>query len=213
MPVEAHHRRFTREAAKTAPVYDMTLTESQPLRVSSPNDEVATGEFSLHASGDGWTAKTDFVLYGLGDITLFYASRNPLRRLLSGIVSLLDFIVTGTFFRFVATSWRYALFFVYPLLICFAILGASYGVERLAASYNQTGVPIALVPAFITAMLLFWLAASKFHLLLLMDDWTFARDMAPLPASFWNTSYAQAATSEPVSQQRCFMESRPIHSC
>ncbi|MBZ9604099.1 hypothetical protein [Phyllobacterium chamaecytisi] len=178
MPVEAHHRRFTREAAKTAPVYDMSLTQSEPLRVSSTDGGIATGEFSLHTSGEGWSANTDFILYGLGDITLFYASRNPLRRLLSGIIALLDFILTGTFFRFVATSWRYALFFVYPLLICFVILGASYGTGRLAMAYNQTSVPVAPVIALITAILLFWLAASKLHFLLLMDDWTFARDMA-----------------------------------
>ncbi|RCW83141.1 hypothetical protein [Phyllobacterium bourgognense] len=178
MPVEAHHRRFTREAAKTAPVYDMSLTQSEPLHVSSTDGGIAMGEFSLQASGDGWSANTDFILYGLGDITLFYASRNPLRRLLSGIIALMDFILTGTFFRFVATSWRYALFFVYPLLICFVILGATYGTGRLAMAYNQTSVPIAPAIALITAILLFWLAASKLHFLLLMDDWTFARDMA-----------------------------------
>ncbi len=30
MPVEAHHRRFVREAGKTAPVYDMTVSEPSP---------------------------------------------------------------------------------------------------------------------------------------------------------------------------------------
>ena len=32
MPVEAHHRRFMREAQKTAPVYDIQLAETAPLR-------------------------------------------------------------------------------------------------------------------------------------------------------------------------------------
>ena len=96
MPVEAHHRRFMREAAKTAPVYDMSIDRDWlHSDVPSPMHEVATGQFSLHTSGEDWSAKTDFILYGLGDITLFYASRNPLVRLLSGIVALLDFIVTG----------------------------------------------------------------------------------------------------------------------
>jgi hypothetical protein len=176
MPVEAHHRRFIREAAKTAPVYDMSVTESKPLRLSSTDGAVASGEFSLHATGQGWSATTDFILYGLGDITLFYASRNPLRRLASGLFSLVDFVATGTFFRFVTTSWRYALFFIYPLLICCVILAAAAGVGKFASIYN--GAPLGVLIAVIVAALLFWVAASKFHFLLLMDDWTFARDMA-----------------------------------
>jgi hypothetical protein len=176
MPVEAHHRRFIREAAKTAPVYDMSVTESEPLRLSSTDGAVATGEFSLHATGQGWSATTDFILYGLGDITLFYASRNPLRRLASGLLALVDFVATGAFVRFVTTSWRYALFFIYPLLICCVILAAAAGTGKLAAHYN--GLPVGLLVAGMVAVLLFWVAASKFHFLLLMDDWTFARDMA-----------------------------------
>ena len=55
-------------------------------------------------------------------------------RLLSGIVALLDFIVTGTFFRFVATSWRYALFFLYPIVLIAIILALSYGIGSAATA-------------------------------------------------------------------------------
>lgn len=178
MPVEAHHRRFVREAGKTAPVYDMTVSEPSPLSVSAVEDGVAMGRFSLHAKGDDWAAHTDFVLYGLGDITLFYASRNPVVRLLSGLLALLDFIVSGTFFRFIMTSWRYALFFVYPLLVLAAIVITSIGMGYLVDDAFPNSPFVLAGTSLLAGICLLWFSAAKLHLLLLMDDWTFARDMA-----------------------------------
>lgn len=177
MPVEAHHRRFLREAAKTAPVYDMALREDGALKISSTEDTVSVGEFRLQTTGPNWSAQTDFVLYGLGDINLFYASRNPVARILSGIIALIDFIITGTFFRFIATSWRYALFFLYPLVIMGAILGLAFGAGGIVWQFSREAMaPLAI--SVIVALALLVLAARRMHFLLLMDDWTFARDMA-----------------------------------
>ncbi len=178
MPVKAHFRRFVREAAKTAPVYDMAGIEASPLDESVIENGVAMGRFSLDTKGKDWSAHTDFVLYGLGDITLFYASRNPFIRLLSGLFSLFDFIITGTFFRFIATSWRYALFFVYPLLLIALILAASIGAGYLIHDIFPHNVLVLAAAFLLTGISLLWFSASKLHLLLLMDDWTFARDMA-----------------------------------
>lgn len=178
MPVEAHYRRFMREAKKTAPVYDISLEHPSSLNVTSPDGGVTIGEFSLGTSGPDWSARTDFVLYGLGDITMFYASRNPLVRLLSGIVALLDFIVTGTFFRFVATSWRYALFFLYPIALLAIVLAASFAVGKVAVALGAGGMIIPLALSLLSAIGLIWFAARRMHYLLIMDDWAFARDIA-----------------------------------
>ncbi|MFJ7356649.1 hypothetical protein ACIQWS_20985 [Phyllobacterium sp. NPDC097923] len=177
MPVEAHHRRFLREAAKTAPVYDMSLQEDGALKVSSAEGGVSVGEFTLATAGANWSARTDFVLYGLGDINHFYAARNPAIRVLSGIAALIDFIVSGTFFRFLSTSWRYALFFLYPLVIMGAIAALSYGSGRIALGLTQQAA-VAVAVGLATALVLLVVAAQKMHFLLIMDDWTFARDMA-----------------------------------
>lgn len=178
MPVLAHHRRFLREAAKTAPVYDMKLTEPTPLSVSDAGNGISTGHFTLNTSGDGWSVKTDFILYGLGDINLFYASRNPLARFLSGLFALFDFIVTGTFFRFIATSWRYALFFMYPILIMAGIVALAMVGGTIVSRFLPATILVSPATEVLIACLLLWFAAMKLHLLLLMDDWTFARDMA-----------------------------------
>ncbi|QND53859.1 hypothetical protein HB779_19640 [Phyllobacterium sp. 628] len=178
MPVEAHHRRFMREATKTAPVYDMALREVGALKVASAGDAVSVGEFRLLAAGNNWSTQTDFVLYGLGDINLFYAARNPVTRVLSGILALIDFIITGTFFRFVTTSWRYALFFLYPLVIMAAIIGLALGAGRVVEEFIDGGTITPLGVSMAAGLALVVLAARKMHFLLLMDDWTFARDMA-----------------------------------
>lgn len=178
MPVEAHYRRFVREAGKTAPVYGMNFTEPSSVEITTAEAGVATGRFSLDTQGDDWSVRTDFVLYGLGDITLFYASRNPLTRLLSGLFALLDFIASGTFFRFVMTSWRYALFFVYPLLVLAGVAVASLSAGYLIDDIFPHSPFVLPGTALLVATCLLWFAAAKLHLLLLMDDWTFARDMA-----------------------------------
>lgn len=178
MPVEAHYRRFVREASKTAPVYDMGPTEPSPLYVDTVDNSISVGRFSLDTKGDDWSAHTDFALYGLGDITQFYASRNPVTRLLSGLFALLDFIISGTFFRFVMTSWRYALFFVYPLLVIAGIIVASASAGYLIDDVFPHSPFVLPGAGLLAAICLLWFSASKLHLLLLMDDWTFARDMA-----------------------------------
>lgn len=178
MPLEAHYRRFVREAGKTAPVYDMAFTAPSPLDITSVENGVAIGRFDLDTKGDDWSAHTDFILYGLGDITLFYASRNPVIRLLSGLFALLDFIVSGTFFRFVITSWRYALFFVYPLLIIAGIIAAALSAGYLVDDLFPHSPFVLPGTSLLAGICLLWFSASKLHLLLLMDDWTFARDMA-----------------------------------
>ncbi|MEP7454453.1 hypothetical protein [Phyllobacterium sp. SB3] len=178
MPVEAHYRRFVREAGKTAPVYDMAPTEPSSLHVDTVDNGISVGRFSLDTKGDDWSAHTDFALYGLGDITLFYASRNPATRLLSGLFALLDFIISGTFFRFIITSWRYALFFIYPLLVIAGIIVASASAGYLIDDVFPHSPFVLPGAGLLAAVCLFWFSASKLHLLLLMDDWTFARDMA-----------------------------------
>jgi hypothetical protein len=171
IPVEAHCARFIREAKKNAPVFDMEVVASEPVFA---REEVSTGAFTMHASGSGWRTETDVVLYGLGDLNDAYAERGVALRTLSGLAALADFLVTGTFFRFVATSWRYGLFFLYPV----ALLLAALAVAILAAHYLPGGWELRAVCGLIVFALALWLASAKMHFLLMMDDWACARDIA-----------------------------------
>lgn len=171
LPVEAHCARFIREAKRTAEAYSMALSMSDPVYCEAG---LRAGTIAVDAAGAGWHSQTEVVVYGLGDLNAAYAQRNPVVRLLSGLAALADFVVTGTFFRFVWTSWRYSLFFLYPLLTLFGVLAIAAAVGVFLP------VPTAFrwVVATLAFIGLLWLASKRMYFLLMMDDWAFARDMA-----------------------------------
>ena len=171
LPVEAHCARFVREAKRTAGAYSMSLAIGDPVYSEAG---LRVGAIAVDASGVGWQTRTEVIVYGLGDLNAAYAARNPVMRLLTGLGALIDFIVTGTFFRFVWTSWRYSLFFLYPLITLFGVLAIAVAVGLFlpaAAIVRSIGAALVLVG-------LLWLASTRMYFLLMMDDWAFARDMA-----------------------------------
>lgn len=179
IPVEAHCRRFQREAAKTAPVYGMTVEQSVVTAEAHPEAGIPTGTFTVRASGEGWSTRSEIVIYGLGEINEGYAAANPVLRIVWGIIALGDFIVTGTFFRYLGTGIRYGLFFIFPLLVLIAAglaawLGYWLGALFVTAAPSLAGWVLAAA-AFVAVI---WLASRRLHFLLVMDDWVFARDLA-----------------------------------
>jgi pimeloyl-ACP methyl ester carboxylesterase len=171
IPVEAHCARFIREAKKNAPVYDMAIETSE---IVFAREGVSTAAFTVHASGEDWRTDTEIVLYGLGDLNEAYARRGGVLRTLAGLAALADFMVTGTFFRFVRTSWRYGFFFLYPVVLLLA--GLLIGV--LVARFMPGDWEFRSVSGLVAFVLALWLASTKMHFLLMMDDWACARDIA-----------------------------------
>jgi hypothetical protein len=179
IPAEAHCRRFVREAMKTAPVYGMTVDALANATEPPSPDSVSAGSFRVAASGEGWATTTDLVIYGLGELNEEYATRGAVRRALGGLVALADFIATGTFFRYVSISWRYGLFFIFPLLVLIgAGLAAWIGHEAAAALFVAQPVLAGWIAAAASFLAVLIYAARRLHFLLVMDDWAFARDLA-----------------------------------
>jgi hypothetical protein len=171
MPVEAHCARFIREAKKNAPAFDMEVAATDPVFAA---EGVGAGTFTVDASGPGWRTDTQVVVYGLGYLNETYLRRGAVRRTLSGLVALADFLVTGTFFRFVATSWRYGLFFLYPVALFLAALATGILVGHYLPGRSELRFACGLV-AFVLAL---WLVSAKMYFLWMMDDWACARDIA-----------------------------------
>jgi len=171
LPVEAHCSRFIREAKRTASAYGMTLSLSDPVYSGAG---LRTGTIAVDASGEGWRTQTEAVVYGLGDLNAVYAERNSAVRILTGLGALADFIGTGTFFRFVWTSWRYSLFFLYPLVTLFGVVAIAAAV----GSFLPVSTILRWLVGILVAVGLLWFASKRMHFLLMMDDWAFARDMA-----------------------------------
>ncbi len=177
LPVEAFARRFIREAGRTAPVYGMTMVMPEKAEATVLADGVTVAAFAVDATGDGWRTEGEIVHYALADHS--YSRRSDLARLVTGLGALGDFVLSGTFLRFVRTSWRYGLFFAYPLMMAAAIFAVALLVALLPLLWFAWPVAIASVPAAIALFLIgIRVASRRAHLLLMMDDWAFARDIA-----------------------------------
>lgn len=177
LPVDVHCDRFAREARRTAPVFGMDLAISEPVVHAEPG-HVATGRFAVDASGEGWRTRSEIVIFGLGDVFAVYAARGLATRIGSGLLGLADFVVTGTVWRYLVTSWRYMFFVLYPIAVVTVLLGASAGVGIAVAGASSVLLGWLAGCAALAALGgLVLLAEGTLHFLLIMDDWTFARDL------------------------------------
>jgi hypothetical protein len=168
MPAIAHARRFVREARRTAPVYAMVL----PDEVAISREGEVTARIVAAGAGDAAT-ETELLVDSMDEIAASYAARGAMRRLATGYRALFDFAISGAAARFAATSWRYLIFFLFPLILPLAAVLLALLAWQVSAS-AATGLLVGVVLAVAFA----WIAFSRLHLLLVMDDWTFAHDLA-----------------------------------
>lgn len=163
-----HRGRFEHALKKTGPVYqaDFSATGLETRPSGMPG-------FRVSGSGNGWQTETDVVIFDWSPVLDHFAARTMLVRFGSGLIALLGFIIRGTLFRYLKTSWRYGLFFAYPLVLILGCLILGW----LAAGLIGSGLIGTLAGSAVCALAL-GLASQKAHLLLMMDDWAFASHLA-----------------------------------
>jgi hypothetical protein len=161
---EEQRSRFVYAAEKTGPLWDAAF-EVGALQAGSDGQS----EFHVEASGAGWAAQTDVVVCDWSDLIVAVQSQNPVRRFICGLWALLSFMLNGTLFRYLRTSWRYGLFFLYPVLLSAAAL-----MPLALIAWGGIWAPAAIL---LCAGLL-WLFSKEFHLMVLLDNWSFARAAA-----------------------------------
>jgi hypothetical protein len=155
-------------------------TWSVSAQAPGPVDaNLVSASWPVQASGPNWTTETRYEMLRWDDLILADHSRNPVSRLAASMMTLIDWIVTGTLFRFIKSSWKYAGFFLFPYLWVtgFALLGIvlGYGVTKLIG-LSGAGAWIAgvLVALAVFALLLRWLGWKK-PINHVFDDWIFSR--------------------------------------
>lgn len=150
--------------------------KTQASRMSLQGQNIAS--MQLKTSGADWYTETEFRQYGTADIFDAYAARNVATRFATGLMAFLDFLLTGTFWRYVRTSWRFAIFFIWPFaLACFiTLVTVGMGLFPLFAGYNGLHllwtIPLGLA---IGRLLIRW-PGEKLFFSYLLDDWTAASD-------------------------------------
>jgi hypothetical protein len=158
LDAEAHYRRFLRGAEQTAEVWDVDIGAGPLER----HGDLAS--FEIVSQG----AQTDFIICDLAPVMQAMSGRNFAARIARGLLAQISFILNGTLLGYLRTSWRYGLFFLYPLIMLAAILAISL----LAA---KVGGPLF---GLVQCAFLLWLICKHAHFLLMMDLWHYARVLA-----------------------------------
>ena len=168
MPPEAVHRRFVRE------IHQFEGTWSLSAAVSPPEIGADEAVWNIDTTGPNWRVDTRFHFVRWDDV-MASTSRRPLWwRIFFGLVAVLDFAAQGALWGYIRTSWRYAIFFLYPLLVFMALLAIAWTAGAFAATASASRLIGAAAGAGAFVALLFgtgrWL-----YLFELFDDWIFSR--------------------------------------
>jgi hypothetical protein len=158
LDADAHYRRFVRGAQMTAAVWG-TRIETGALTQAG-----LLSSFEIECDG----TQTEFVICDLAPVMQAMSGRNFAVRIARGLFAQAGFVFNGTLFSYLRTSWRYGLFFLYPLVM----LGVMAAVSYLA---GMIGGPLLGIAQF---AFLLWLACRHAHFLLMMDLWHYANVLA-----------------------------------
>jgi hypothetical protein len=170
-------RRFRRALSTFSKTWSLAAQASDLTEVA---DE-ASARWNVETRGPNWTVRTTYEVLRWDDLILADSRRSMVSRLLQSLITLYDWIASGTLFRYFRTSWKYAGFFLiaYLYLALFALIGI--WAAQLFSSFvprgaTTTGVLASLAVGLMTFVgLLYWLG-RRWHALHVLDDWIFARE-------------------------------------
>nr|WP_244642440.1 alpha/beta hydrolase [Phyllobacterium sp. 628] len=149
-------------------------TKAGPMLPEGPN----IASMHLETSGSDWAVETEFCQYGTADLFDVYSSRNVVTRFATGMMAFLDILLTGTFWRYLRTSWRFCIFFMWPfVLACFiSLVGLGIGLGPLWGGFSAYHLLWTVPLALAVARLLIRWPGQKVFLSYLLDDWAAASD-------------------------------------
>jgi hypothetical protein len=166
--------RFRRSLTSFQKTWNVSANAPGP----AVSNEVSAS-WRAESAGPNWNTETSYEMLRWDDLILQDHERGMWSRLGASMVTLGDWIVTGTLFRFMRSSWKYAGFFLFPYLwvLGFTLVGASIGfaVTWLAGLHGA----IAFVLGALIALAIFTGLLHRFgwrkpinHV---FDDWIFSR--------------------------------------
>ena len=146
-----------------------------PPMTEEPDD---CGTTTAVTVGNGWQTETEFCQFGTADIFDDYAARSTPKRMLTGFHAFLNILFTGTLWRYLTTSWRFILFFLWPFLLSLAILAiaALLAFTPMAAGLSALHLLWSVPLAAVVATLLVRKPGDRFFMSYLLDDWSAAYD-------------------------------------
>ena len=175
-PVEPRrlHRRFKRELTIFARTWKLDAAASDARATNTGT------AWSVETAGPDWRVDTTYETLDWDDIVRRDLEVPMFRRLIEAVPAIADIVFTGTAFRYLAASNRYALFFLVPLIEFALFAAVATFVGRTLAAMLPFGAVAQTAVALVMAVAGFFvLARWPGHYMRFdqaLSDWIFARD-------------------------------------
>jgi pimeloyl-ACP methyl ester carboxylesterase len=141
----------------------------------------ATGSMAMTAVADyrgpDGVCETEITFLSFDDIVKHDGARPFVIRLFAYLAAFFDYIASGTMFRFFATNWRFALYFLYPFVMLCLVLWLGTVAYRLVDWLGLPGGSI--LPALAGVALVYGagrFGGRRYFVFHLMDLWSFSRE-------------------------------------
>lgn len=172
--LQAHLRRFIREADKTAPNYGVGFSYGEP---TFEDGLCPAMSFDMKTEGAGWSVNSEIVIYGLANLNRLYDDKPWALRFLFGLWSLLELYLVGAAFGYLRDGWRFFFFSLFP----FFLVAAAFALLVIAVLPPASGqvwhvlwcVPLAIFGCGVLCVL-----GKRMHVPLMMDLWAATVDVA-----------------------------------
>jgi hypothetical protein len=173
---DEQQRRFIREMARFQELWNVQGRASIPPNLS---EDGLVAHWTIETKGPNWQVRTDFYCFCWDDIVAKDLTLSDWKRVPLGIATLLEFILSGTVFRYFSVAWRYGCFFLYPLLVVCGLILLSVFASKLA--FRLAAIPHPAIWVFLAAFFAFvglWrVLGRKLLVRIALDDWCFAGDV------------------------------------
>ncbi len=99
--------------------------ESQDEALPMTDEPDDCGTLTATTQGNGWQTETEFCQFGTADIFDDYAARSTPMRMLTGFHAFMNIVFTGTLWRYLTTSWRFVMFFMWPFVLSIILIAVA----------------------------------------------------------------------------------------
>lgn len=166
-------RRIGREMGRFCGCWSVEGSLGPPV---DAQPAVATTAVADYRGPDG-SCRSEITFLNFDDIVKHDGARPFAVRLFAYLLAFFDYVISGTMFRFFATNWRFALYFLYPFVMLGFFVCLGVVVYRLVGLAALPGGPIMpAVAGAAAAYVVGRFVGQRYFVFHLMDLWTFSRE-------------------------------------
>jgi hypothetical protein len=166
-------RRIGREMDRFGKCWSVEAVLGTPTEVLSGAATMATVDYR----GPDGDCRSEVTFLSFDDIVKQDGARSFVARLGAYLLAFFDYVFSGTMFRFFATNWRFALYFLYPFVMLGFFVWLGTVAYRLMGWLPLPGGPV--LPVLVGAGVVYMVGrfiGRRYFVFHLMDLWSFSRE-------------------------------------